>query len=113
MKSGASDFFKITLLSLPNFFEAIIGILTLTGVILLMNDRLNKKYQVGPKIIYIIAVALAAMYVILQELNIINIRTNTTFDQNDLIFSAIGLVIGYLIILLVKPRIRLNSEIDS
>ena len=113
LKSGASDFFKITLLSLPNFFEAIIGILTLTGVILLMNDRLNKKYQVGPKIIYIIAVALAAMYVILQELNIINIRTNTTFDQNDLIFSAIGLVIGYLIILLVKPRIRLNSEIDS
>ena len=98
------------LLSLPNFFEAVIGVLTLTGVFLFINDLLTKKQHISPHIIYIIAVIIATVYVILQELGIIHLRTNTTFDLNDLIFSVIGIVIGYSIILRVKPRIRLNSE---
>ena len=110
LKSSAPEFFKIVLLSLPNFFEAIIGTLTLTGVILFLNNRLNKKHQIRTRIIYITAVILAGVYVILQELNIINIRTNTTFDRNDLIFSVIGLIIGYSIVNIIKPRIRLNPE---
>ncbi|WP_350292912.1 hypothetical protein [uncultured Croceitalea sp.] len=112
LKSKAPEFFKITLLSLPNFFEAIIGVLTLTGIILLINDRL-KKHQIKPKILYIIAVALAAAYVILQELNIINIRTNTTFDSNDIIFSILGLIFGYWIIQYIKPQFpstKMNTQ---
>ena len=105
LKSASPEFFKITLLSLPNFFEAIIGTLTLTGVILIINDWLKKKRQVKPKIIYKIAVVLAGILVISQELNIINIRTNTTMDQNDLIFSVLGLIFGYWIVLRIKPRI--------
>ncbi len=105
LESESPEFFKMTLLSLPNLFEGIIGTLTLSGVILIINNLLNKKHQIKPKIIYIIAVILAGVYVIAQELNIINIRTNTTFDRNDLTFSVIGLIIGYSIVVFIKPRI--------
>ncbi|MDH7445986.1 hypothetical protein [Aquimarina sp. 2201CG14-23] len=113
LESASPEFLKITLLSIPNFFEAIVGTLTLTGVFLFINDRMNIKRQISLKIIYILAVIAAAIYVITQELNIINIRTNKTFDQNDIFFSIVGLIIGYTIILLVKPSIRLNSEKNS
>lgn len=103
LDSASPKFFKIILLSLPNFFEAVIGTLTLTGLLLIINDRLNK---ILPKFIYISAVVLTSFYVILQELNLITIRGNTTCDKNDLIFLLIGLILGYLIILYVKPRIR-------
>ena len=110
LESKSPDFFKITLLSLPNFFEAIIGTLTLTGFILIMNNLLNQKHQIGPRMVYMIAVALAGVLVIAQELNIIDIRTNTTFDPCDIIFSVIGLIIGYSIVLLIKPRISNKSK---
>lgn len=113
LKSESPEFFKIVLLSLPNFFEAIIGTLTLTGALLIINNWLNKTHQRKLKIIYIIAVVLTGILVISQELNIINIRTNTTMDQNDLIFSTIGLIIGYLIVLRIKPRIINETRINS
>ena len=113
LESASPEIFKIILLSLPNLFEAVIGTLTLTGVILIINDQLNKKHQIPTKFIYIIAVILTAVYVVAQELNIVNIRANTTFDHNDLIFSVIGLTIGYLIVLYIKPRIQLNNAINS
>ncbi|GAB5551838.1 MAG: hypothetical protein Sapg2KO_14290 [Saprospiraceae bacterium] len=105
LKSEAPEFLKITLLSFPNFFEAIIGTLSLTIIILFFNNLLNRKYQIGLKILYLIAVVLAGIYVIAQEFNIINIRSNTTFDRNDVIFSIIGLITAYVIVLLIKPRI--------
>ncbi len=113
MASELSDFFKILLLSLPNFFEAIIGIVSLTGIFLILNDQLNKKYQIKEIIIYTVAVTLAGIFVFAQELKIIKLRRNTTFDPNDLIFSVIGLIIGFLIILIIKPSIQINSMLKS
>ena len=104
LESTSFEFFKIVLFSLPNFFEAIIGILTLTGIGLIINDRFDKKHQIKPKSIYILTVVLSGTYVILQELNIIDIRTNTTMDPNDIIFSIVGLIVGYLIIQYIKPQ---------
>lgn len=112
LKSTAPEFFKVTLLSLPNFFEAIIGTLTLTGVILMINSRLNNKYEIRPKVIYLVAVLFAGVYVIAQELNIISTRTNATMDVNDIIFSVIGLIIGFSIVLYIKPRIPSKSEMN-
>ena len=37
LESTSFEFFKIVLFSLPNFFEAIIGILTLTGIGLIVG----------------------------------------------------------------------------
>lgn len=104
------DFLKITLYSLPNFFEAVVGTLTLTGVGLMINDRLNEQYQTKPKVIYIMAVLLAGIFVSTQELKIHNLGGNNVFDKNDLIFSFIGLIIGYWIILRIKPRIVNKSD---
>ncbi len=66
LQSKTLDIFKIAVLSLPNFFEAIIGVLTLTGVILLINDKLNNELQIQPKLIYLIAVVLSGVFVISQ-----------------------------------------------
>lgn len=111
LKSASPEFLKKILLSLPNFFQSVIGVLILTGIGLILNSRLNKKKQVRHKLIYLLAVIIAAIYVITQELNIYNIRGNNTLDYNDLIFSCIGLLIGYWIILYKKPRIHNTSII--
>ena len=106
LESESPEFFKIVLLSIPNFFEAVVGTLNLTGVGLIINDKLNIKHQLRPKIIYIIAVILAGLYVSTQELKIHNLGGNNVFDRNDLIFSFIGLIIGYSIIIWLKPIIK-------
>ncbi len=113
LNSTSPEFFKKILLSLPNFFESVIGTLILTGIGLVLNDKLNKKNQIGVKTIYILAVLLAGIYVITQELKIHNIGGNNTFDQNDLIYSIIGLIIGYWIVVRNKPRIRNESIIND
>lgn len=113
LKSASPEFFKLTLLSLPNFFEAIIGTLTLTGIGLIVNNKLNKRHQIRPKFIYIIAVLLAMIYVSTQELKIHNLGGNNVFDKNDLIFSFIGLIVGYSIILWIKPRMINETENKS
>ena len=112
LNSTSPDFFKTTLLSLPNFFEAVIGTLILTGIGLIINDKLNKKKQIRLTFLYVFAIILSGILVITQELNIIHIRTNTTFDRNDLIFSVIGLIIGYAFVLFIKPRIYNESGMN-
>ena len=113
LTNTSPEFLKITLFSLPNLFKAVIGSLTLTGIGLIINDRLNKKHQIRPKFIYILAVILAGIYVFTQELKIPNLGGNNVFDKNDLIFSFIGLIIGYWIILRIKPRIVNRTDIDT
>ena len=111
LKSSSLEIFKIILLSLPNFFEAIIGTLTLTAVGLMINYRWCKKLQINPRLIYFLAVIVAATYVTLQELNVINTRANATMDENDLIFSAIGLIVGFSIVWRIKPRIIGDAKV--
>lgn len=113
LASKSPEFFKIALLSLPNFFEAIIGTLTLTGIGLIVNDKLNRKYQIGSRLIYILAVILTGIYVSTQELKIHNLGGNNVFDVNDLIFSFIGLIIGFWVVLRIKPKIIDSTENNS
>ena len=98
--------FKLFLLSFPNLCEGIIGVLTLTGIGIYLNTYLNiPKY-----FIYILAVVLATIYVTTQELKIHNLGGNNVYDPNDLIFSAVGLFIGTMIIFLLQPTIRINKS---
>lgn len=107
LKSNAFDWIKITLLSLPNFFEGVIGVLTLTAILLYLNYRfLTKKQQIKESFIYGAAVILAGIYVITQEFKIHNLGGENVYDKNDVIFSIIGLTVGYLIIVILKPRIN-------
>lgn len=109
LDSNAHQIFKTILLSLPNFFEGIIGTLTLTGLGLIINDKMKDRIQLKPSSIYMLAVVLAGIYVFTQELKIHNLGGNNVYDSNDLVFSFIGLIIGYCITLKIKPEIRKNS----
>jgi glycopeptide antibiotics resistance protein len=111
LDSDAPQWIKIMLLSLPNFFEAIIGILTVTGIGLYLNDKLlNPSNQLKTKMIYIFSTILAAIYVITQEFKIHNLGGENVYDINDVIFSIVGLVIGYLIIRLIKPVVNQTAS---
>ena len=106
MTNDGYELFKLFLLSFPNLCEGIIGVLTLTGIGIYLNTYLNiPKY-----FIYILAVVLATIYVTTQELKIHNLGGNNVYDPNDLIFSAVGLFIGTMIIFLLQPTIRINKS---
>ena len=94
------------LLSFPNFCEGIIGVLTLT----MLGLYVNKRLKIRNGIIYLTATILAAVFVITQELKIHNLGGHNIYDPNDLIFSIVGLMTGYIIILQMKPRILADPE---
>ncbi len=104
LESNSFEWVKITLLSLPNFFEAVIGTLILTGIGLYLNHRfLGEKRRIKNNLIYIVASFIAGIYVITQELKIHNLGGNNVFDWYDILFSIIGLIVGYLIVIFLKP----------
>jgi hypothetical protein len=111
LENNPLEWIKIALLSLPNFFEAVIGPLILTGIGLYANTRmLSKKRQVKPNMLYVVATTLSGIYVITQELKIHNLGGNNVCDKNDVLFSIAGLLIGYLILISIKPKIYLSSS---
>lgn len=103
LESKVPQWVKEISLSLPNFFQGFIGVLVLTGIGLFINDQFHKK-SVQPMAIDILATIVAGIFVITQELNIYNLRGNNTFDPNDLIFSVIGLVVGFGVVIWVKTK---------
>ncbi len=95
---------EVFLYSFPNFCEAILGVLTLT----MIGLYLTKKSKIKNNMVYIISTILAAIFVITQELKIHNLGGNNIYDQNDLIFSVIGLVVGYVLITRLQPKLNLE-----
>lgn len=82
--------------------------LTLTGLSLILNDKLNGNRD-NLNLIYLLAVVLAGIYVITQELKIHNLGGDNITDTNDIIYSVIGLIIGYAIVLHKRPRIHIEE----
>ncbi|GAA0724756.1 hypothetical protein GCM10009430_29500 [Aquimarina litoralis] len=106
LNSSTYNWIKIVLLSLPNFFEAIIGTFLLTGIGLYINFRiLPEKTKISIYKLYVLATILAGVYVITQELKIHNLGGNNVYDINDIIFSFIGLIVGYFMIRRIQPKI--------
>ncbi|MCK8523492.1 hypothetical protein M0D21_18055 [Aquimarina sp. D1M17] len=107
IEGNYSEWIKITLLSLPNFFEGIIGVLILTGLGLYLNIKVfSPDKQIGTKLVYAVALILAGIYVLTQEFKIHNLGGNNVFDKNDVIFSIVGLIIGYSIVRIIKPVVN-------
>ena len=109
LKSDAPDVFKLILLSLPNFFEGVIGTLILTYIGLYLNERVGKK-RIGEMMIYVSAVVIAGVYVITQELKFHNFGGNNVMDPNDVVGSVIGLMVGFAIIICKRPRIQADEQ---
>ncbi|MAO08594.1 MAG: hypothetical protein CL596_07785 [Alteromonas sp.] len=111
LESHPSEWIKITLLSLPNLFEAIIGVLILTSIGIYLNLRvLRKKWRINRVLLYLIVPILGGIFVITQELKIHDLGGNNIFDKNDVVFSIMGLIIGVLIVILIKPKIDPMDE---
>ena len=108
---GTASWIKIFLYSFPNFCEAIVGTMTICGLGLIANRRfLKPHHQLSNNTVYILAIFLAAIYVILQEFKVHNLGGNNVYDPNDVIFSLIGLGVAYLILLWLKPNILTSTQ---
>ena len=104
--SGRSpEFFKKFLLSFPNFCEGVIAVLILTGFGIYLNRYITTKNT----FIYLIAIVLASIFVITQEIKIHNLGGYNIYDPNDLIYSIIGILVGAVIVFRLNPQIRMND----
>jgi hypothetical protein len=67
--------------------------LILTGILLQVRERFNKKLRAIKAVhVHIIASTIAAVYVISQELKFHNLGGNNVYDPYDLLASFIGLI---------------------
>ena len=99
LENETSEFFQIIVLSIPNLIEAIIGTLLLTGIILQLKYRFNKKMgYMKDEYIYLLAVSLASIYSVSQEFKFHNLGGNNVYDPYDVIASLIGLGMTYALI---------------
>ena len=102
-----SEPFRVFVFSFPNLCEAVVGTLTLTYIGLFINyRRLQPSRRIRDGYLYLMATLIAAVYVILQELKIHNLGGENVYDPFDVLFSVIGLVIAYSILILLKPTVR-------
>lgn len=99
-------FMDIIVLSFPNLCEGIIGVLSATVVLLYLNNRTLrwKTYRV-----YWIATFLAGIYVITQEFKLHNVGGNNIYDPYDVLFSIIGLGVGFYLVIRIKPYMRIPN----
>jgi hypothetical protein len=88
--------FQVIVFSVPNFIESILGTLILTGIILQLRLSLGKKKKLKETTVYLLAVGVASLYVISQELKLHNIGGNNVYDPFDVIASVVGLLLTYI-----------------
>ena len=99
LENDVSGIFLIVTYSIPNLIEAVIGTLILTGILLQTRQYFNQKFGKLKDIhIYVLAVSLASIYVISQELKFHNLGGNNTYDPNDLIASIVGLIGTFVVV---------------
>ena len=93
------EFIKIFVLSVPNFIEAIVGTIVVTGLLFRAQQYFNKQLGKYKDVyIYLAAVCIAALYVLTQEFKIHNLGGNNVFDPYDVIASILGLMTTFGVI---------------
>ncbi len=99
LKHDVPDIFLIVTYSIPNLIEAIIGTLILTGILLQTRQYFNQKFGSLKDIhIHVLAVSIASIYVISQEVKFHNLGGNNVYDPYDLIASIVGLIGTFVVI---------------
>jgi hypothetical protein len=97
LENEFSGFVLILTNSIPNFLEAIIGMLIITGILFQLHKSFTHK-NINELYINILAIVLTSIYVISQELKFHNLGGNNVFDTYDLIASVIGLIGTFILI---------------
>lgn len=101
-------FIDMVVFSYPNFCEAVVGVIFLTLLLLIAKGMLmikNPNLVIKEKWLYLTAVVIAGIYVILQEFKIHHLGGENIFDMNDVVFSILGLITIYVILLKIEPKI--------
>lgn len=96
LNNSSSVILKHITLSIPNFFEAVIGSFLITGIFYQLKHHYTNKTK--PFIIYFSAISLTAVYTITQELKLHHIGGNNTYDNNDLIATILGLLLSFVLL---------------
>ena len=97
LNEGIGGVLLVFTYSVPNLIEAIVGTLIITGILLQLRALID-IVNVKDLTVSAVAVILAAIYVISQELKLHNIGGNNVYDPNDLIASLIGLIGTFIVI---------------
>ena len=99
LENELSGFILLLTYSIPNLLEAIIGTLLLTGILLQLRQSFNEKMGTFKDMnIRVLAVVLATIYVITQELKFHNLGGNNVYDPYDLLASITGLIGTFVVI---------------
>lgn len=92
----ANDFpqlWQVIVLSLPNTVEAIVGTINIAVLLMIAKQRFAPRLdQFSSTQLHLLALLLAAVYVLTQEFKLHNLGGNNIFDPNDVIASVIGLL---------------------
>lgn len=99
LENDVPNIFLIFTYSIPNLIEAIIGTLILTGILFQTRQCFDQKLDSLKDIhIHMVAVSVASIYVISQELKFHNLGGNNVYDPFDLIASVLGLIGTFIIL---------------
>lgn len=96
LENKLAEPFQILVFSIPNLIEAIVGTFISTGILLQLRQYFSKTIGALMDLhVHIIAVAIAAVYVISQEFEFHNLGGNNVYDPYDVIASLIGLLLTF------------------
>lgn len=91
-------FLQIFVLSVPNTFEAIIGMSNVVGLLMAAKLYFSPRFDGIPTLaLYLFATVLAGTYVLTQEFKLHNMGGRNTYDPYDVVASIIGIV-GMLLV---------------
>ena len=89
---------KIIAWSLPNFIEAIMGSILLTGGLFVLQIRFSAFLKsLKTRQVYLLAIFLAGVYVLTQEVKWHNLGGRNVYDPNDFIASIAGLLFIFVV----------------
>jgi hypothetical protein len=105
IKNEYTGLIKTIALSYPNFCEAIVGSIFITFILLVTNGKFGKKgVRLEEKWIPLISILTSGVYVLLQEFKIHNIGGANVYDPCDVIFSILGLIVSFCLLIYIKPK---------
>ena len=89
----------VVVYSLPNLVEAILGTITIAGILLDIRLRVAGTVSYSDcTTVYAIATVIAGLFVIASEVNLIRFRGPNIYDLYDLVASVLGLFLVYFLL---------------
>ena len=103
-------FLKVIVWSFPNFAEAVLGSTMITALLFLLKIKwFSNVESVKDNYIYLLAVSLASVYVLTQEIKWHNLGGRNVYDPNDFIASILGLLL--MLVVFFKYGFRTNNPL--